>query len=70
MNTKLLEGYIGYTTYYKRPCDVIELHSGKWWKLNKKLKYPRNTVDTIYGTNYTQSESYRHSISIVEEYFK
>lgn len=68
MNTKLLEGYIGYTTYFESPLhcedrDIIILHSGKWWKPNKVFKYPRGDEDN-------PSFQYQHAKAIVEEYFK
>ena len=73
MNTKLLEGYIGYTTYFKSDNlqlqirDVILLHSGKWWKPNKKFEYPRICVGNgVFQT----SNHYIIAVAIVEEYFK
>lgn len=68
MNTKLLEGYIGYTTYLDtfHKADVIKLHSGKWWKFDKKFLYPR----LPQSGNYYEDPRYEKALSIVEEYFK
>lgn len=73
MNTKLLEGYVGYTTYYREeglvydPANIIMLHSGKWWKPNKKFVYPR----LHKGKGRCEADpSYYSALKTVEEYFK